>query len=617
MAPEVPAMASEARGLGTEMHVTSSSDQQPQFRNEDDDNEENSRVESDDETDGDDEEDLDTPSYARTPYAGDGGEDTPATSNPTMGEIKETPAARPTTNDSHQYFSTAPETSDRSEGLTGLTSSAVAVEDAIDVNSPLAKMTGRESQSVESQATTGALFDAVERATSVAPSDASEAPSAAPSEAPSDAPSEELGTENLKPVVTYSKAKKGKAKKNAGKARKSAATKPTTTVISLNTNSDNGAVAAGDEDGDNIDVGMPTTSDPLDERAVVVEAAQRSFPTRGTKRKLPKAATDADDDGDLAEIPNKRRKNAPVAKLAPSVAEADGKAPKATATSTRSSGKLKSTRKVVEMDDEIAVAQPQLKKNGRKAEATSSPQVVLTKPQLRGTPDSSTTSTAMSRKAPNVLLSKTTLANDTVMLQWLKKQGVAIIEEPRTKRSHFLCVVPAGQLSTTAKILRSLALGKLVVTEDWLTESKARGEVLEPADYVHEALEETLEASRSTLFRGLLVYFTKQLVREYGDGWANVQALATESGARLVESWSSTNTNRAKTAGLENAVFFGSHETDKDVKALVAEHGKMVYRKELLTQSVLRGELDLESEEFRLAVPGPAASTVKKGGKKR
>lgn len=182
-----------------------------------------------------------------------------------------------------------------------------------------------------------------------------------------------------------------------------------------------------------------------------------------------------------------------------------------------------------------------------------------------------------------------------------------------TKRSKFLCVVPAGELATTAKTLRTLALGKLVVTEDWVTASKEEGQLLEPDDFVHEALEDTINKNRSKLFKGKILYFTTKLKASYGkEGWESIQALCREAGANLVQSGSASNGD--KTASLSNIIFFGSAEDDPDVNELISKHGYEVYHKDMLMQGVLRGEVDLKDDEYKLKAT--ASSTAMKRGRR-
>ncbi|KAK5135896.1 hypothetical protein LTR08_004546 [Meristemomyces frigidus] len=584
-APAVPAMApvatagwiSDDTAFDTEVQVRSSQPEAEQI-------DVGANDESGSETD---EEYLDhttsTANTTRTPYLRD--QDTPATSNPmtmTVGEVKETPAAHSSTMMREEQFVTALEVSDN--------------------ESPLAKKT-RESQDepmhklqlVESDSDSGTVVGAAE------------------DEPRSDAPSEELGepfelepTKPAKPVVTYSKRAAKGSKQRAPVER-------TATAVSLTSSAEEGENinVATRSDAVNEEQDFAMTSDALDDHGVAHRAAARTIQPRGQKRGLPKAAQDEGEEDD-APVSRKRARRypaaaEPVSPVLPKVGPS-----RAPAKANRSGKPAKVTRQD-SADDEITVTQVQktLKKPAaRKGKVAPSPRPSISTKTPRATPDDSVMSTAMSGKAPKVIFSSSTLAEKEDIHAWLNTQGSGVLTKVTPKRSHFVCVVKNGKLATTAKILRTLALGKLIVTEDWVTDSQAEGQLLEPNDYVHDVLEKTIDFDRSVLFKGKILYFTKKLVQEYGAGWSDVTALAIECGAARVDSGSAVKAE--KTARKGETVFFGAEENDQDVVELIAEQ-HVVYHKDLLAKGVLRGEIELDSDEFELQ---PATSAVKKSRKR-
>ncbi|KAI7614049.1 hypothetical protein KC346_g7096, partial [Hortaea werneckii] len=263
----------------------------------------------------------------------------------------------------------------------------------------------------------------------------------------------------------------------------------------------------------------------------------------------------------------------------------------------------------------VATASSSSKKGTRgsksRANGTPSVQVQIPRETASESPDSS--STAMSGRPPKVLFSHSDVKKDKALVSWLKKQGALEIDEVPSKRANFICVVPSVHLATTAKVLRSLALGKLVVTDDWVTDSKEEGQLLEPDDYVHEALQDTIKTDRSTLFRGYRLYFTKQLVASYGSGWESIQTLCHETGADGVESGNAASGN--SWAALGKTLFFGATPDDLDLKILSQEKGHVVYNRNMPTQSVLDGELKLDNDDFIIK---PSSNPLKLGrGSKR
>lgn len=243
----------------------------------------------------------------------------------------------------------------------------------------------------------------------------------------------------------------------------------------------------------------------------------------------------------------------------------------------------------------------------------SSPQFFIpssaTKPSVP--PPSSAVGSSTPGKTPKVLLSSCSLPQKVET--WARAQ---VTNEVPSKRAYFVCVVTSDKLKLTPKVLRSLASGKLIATDDWVKDSEAFGSWLDPADYVHEEVADTLDLDRSKLFKGMKMYFTVAARNAYGsEGWSNIDALA-----RTVVRTACNLATQPRalhpadmSRGMDNTVFIGLNDNE-DAVSLHNAHGKTVYHKDLLTQSVLRGELDLDSTEFKLEL---ATTTAKKGRKKK
>jgi hypothetical protein len=216
-------------------------------------------------------------------------------------------------------------------------------------------------------------------------------------------------------------------------------------------------------------------------------------------------------------------------------------------------------------------------------------------PRASATPQSSTPHS--SGKAPTkVLLSNSTYAEDSKAKTWLKKHGAPVDENIPGKRANFVCVVAVGELLATPKVLRSLALGKRVVTDQWVKLSMEHGELLDLDDYVHDDLAHTMSVDRSKLLHGKALFITSALEKVYGDSFAHLKELAAAVGAHRVEVGAAN-----KTHGMSDAatIILGRDGDDPDAKKLTEEDGRAVYQKNLLTQSILRGELLLDHDEFK------------------
>lgn len=330
------------------------------------------------------------------------------------------------------------------------------------------------------------------------------------------------------------------------------------------------------------------TSEPMNGPEVAGETARRSLKRRSDSTK---------EDSEQSASSKKR-------KVKVELDDPADQTPTGSAQSTRSSGRLKKpTRQSPEQDteaeveadseadaDEITVA-------SRKKRKTS-PQVVI-KQRNSETP-SNTAVSPMIGKTPKVLLSRDSGLRKSAS-KWLKDQGSEILDDVKSRRSHFICVVD-GSLKT-AKVLRSLALGKQVVTENWITDSKKAGQFLDPDDYVHPDVREHASTGRHRLFHGRTLFFTNTLAdKVYMNGWQDIQSLMKEAGASSVHKGSSA--DFAQHLGRQPVLCFGADNNDADVGRLQTQHSCIVYHKALISHALISGELDLDDEEFHLPAGG-------------
>lgn len=236
--------------------------------------------------------------------------------------------------------------------------------------------------------------------------------------------------------------------------------------------------------------------------------------------------------------------------------------------------------------------------------------VTVVIPRRTGTPTSSATP-LQSKPPTKILLSKQSRhVGKQKTTKWLEKQGVSIVTDIPGKRVNFACVLGKGPLSTTAKLVRSLALGKKVVTDQWLDESLAQDRLLDLDDYIHDDLVETGHINRSKLFAGKTLFITDKLKAFYHHGFADIEQMATEAGATRIMSGSASKVNGKSDPSM---ILLGNETDDKDALSLVQEHGLKVYTKDLLTQSIIRGELLCDDDEFTWK---PNAAKGKKRPKK-
>jgi hypothetical protein len=317
------------------------------------------------------------------------------------------------------------------------------------------------------------------------------------------------------------------------------------------------------------DVAQPASTAPVTKKArgrgrpPKEPEAMKPVPTKsGKKRGRPSKGSKAEDDHDEAVEP-----------------------PSSTGKLKRPSRKSEVNTESEEEDEKDEVAAPRSKKN-------ASPDL---DPRATSTPQSSTPHS--SGKAPTkVLLSNSKYAEDSKAKNWLKKHGAPVDEKIPGKRSNFVCVVAVGELLATPKVLRSVALGKRVVTDQWVKLSMGQNQLLDLDEYVHDDLAPTMDVDRSNLLHGKALFITSALEKRYGDGFAHIKELATTLGAHRVEVGPAKKTNGMSDTAT---IFLGLDGDDPDAKTLAEEDGRTVYQKNLLTQSILQGELLLDHDEFK------------------
>jgi hypothetical protein len=321
---------------------------------------------------------------------------------------------------------------------------------------------------------------------------------------------------------------------------------------------------------------------------------------KGSKRKVKSSAGD-DDELDEIDAPSPKKR-----KSLRTTASHEEETPESTAPATRSKkGRLsRPTRhSSAETEGEIVVAD---------GKPRVSPQVIVN-PQSSGsraratdTPSSTATSTALSGKTPKILLSSDSTLHKSA--KWLKDHGSEIIDDVKTRRTHFVCVVKDGHIKT-AKALRSLALGKLVVTEDWVVDSKKAGQLLETDDYIPTDLKENISVDRRRLFHGKNIFATATLAdKVYMQGWPDIVNLAKDAGASAVFKGHSGEFEKFARSGKNETIVLGADNNDEDAFRLQTQSNCTVYRKSLLTDAIITGQLDLDNEDYKL----PLASGVAK-----
>ncbi|KAJ4557247.1 hypothetical protein HRR78_000914 [Exophiala dermatitidis] len=174
-------------------------------------------------------------------------------------------------------------------------------------------------------------------------------------------------------------------------------------------------------------------------------------------------------------------------------------------------------------------------------------------------------------------------------------------------------VVGARPLKKTGKLIMAVALGLDVVTEQWITESVDKGQLVNvrkflPNDPTREQqwsfnLKQALARGKqglTCLLAGTTVCFTKQLKTDLGSLDRELSQIATILGAEAVKHRLPALKDKDKHDENELLII---GVPDDPQGAHVGRLGHKLYNKDILTMGALRGQIEREFSEFILEVP--------------
>ena len=278
---------------------------------------------------------------------------------------------------------------------------------------------------------------------------------------------------------------------------------------------------------------------------------------------------------------------------------------------TASSALLDAGKSSPELGEKFMSRRPEIKRSRKTSERPSeigevinvvprkrSPQVIITADAANGTQTSSVTSSPLAGSTPKILASTDSAVHQNPALKrWLRKMSVSTPEKVPSKASNFVCVVPKNHKLKSAKVLHSLAMHKLVVTDDWLLDSMAGNELLDPADFVHSAVEATITHDRARLLSGKRLFFTSPAIESYKKGWNDIQAIAKEIGASEVSKVPLDKEVFLRES--DNSVFIGNDDKDDNANKLINYFDRTVYKKDFFTDSIIAAEL-MDDDTYKL-----------------
>ena len=186
-------------------------------------------------------------------------------------------------------------------------------------------------------------------------------------------------------------------------------------------------------------------------------------------------------------------------------------------------------------------------------------------------------------------------------MKFLSSKGVK-----KTKSVHDCTVLCVGkELKKTSKIILAVLLGKDIVTDSWVTDSVKGNDLLSLVPYIARDPEKETEwgiSLEQAIFRGkkglkvlqdYTVHFTPSVKKELGkNGFDELKEIVKCAGAKSV----SSTLPKKSPEKAPSAIVVATH--DDTGMAELQKLGWRAYVKDIISLSVLRGKLDLESDEF-------------------
>lgn len=215
-----------------------------------------------------------------------------------------------------------------------------------------------------------------------------------------------------------------------------------------------------------------------------------------------------------------------------------------------------------------------------------------------------------------ILFTSSSSAGDSKpFLKFLSNKGVKKVQS--VDECTVLCVGKA--LKKTSKLILAVLMGKDVITDSWVTDSVKANDLLSVVPYMARDAEKEAEWTFSldeAIYRGkrglkLLqdhtILFTPSAKKELAKtGFDELKEIVKRAGAKSVSS-AMPKKSPGETPRL--TIVIGTR-SDTDVGRL-HKLGWRVYVKDIISLSILRGKLDLESDEFLIT------EEQKKEGRKR
>ena len=213
--------------------------------------------------------------------------------------------------------------------------------------------------------------------------------------------------------------------------------------------------------------------------------------------------------------------------------------------------------------------------------------------------------------------SSTTLDTSRAFMKFLTSHGVQ--KAKSIDDCTILCVGKEAELKRTSNLILAVLNGKDVITDTWISESVNAKALLDLEEYkatdppredewgtsLTDAIARGKEGLRP--FVDWSFCFTPTVRTELGKGLDDMKSICLKGGAKSIQA----TLPRKGPQEPCRTIMVASNGDDKDFEAL-HRNGWKVYSKDIITLSILRGSLQLESEEFVIQGKSPQAGKSKK-----
>ncbi len=221
----------------------------------------------------------------------------------------------------------------------------------------------------------------------------------------------------------------------------------------------------------------------------------------------------------------------------------------------------------------------------------------------RSNPREDSSSLSLTHSDIRVMFTSSTSSDKSPpFMKFLKKQGVKIVKS--VAECTMLCVGKGAELKKTSNLILAVSSGKDIITDDWISRSATKGELLDSHDFIAKdpkretewgtTLSDAIRRGRQGVrpLLGYTIHFTPSAKQELGKGFSDMKEIAVHAGADCIK------VTVPRKSSEESPMTMVIAASDDGELSTLEERSWKAYSREIITLSVLRGTLDLNSDEF-------------------